>query len=426
MHILFLTDNFPPEVNAPASRTFEHAQEWVRQGHRVTVVTCAPNFPAGKVMEGYRNQPWQREEMGGVDVIRVWTFIAPNVGVVKRILDYQSFMVSATLACPFVQNVDVVVGTSPQFFTAWAAYAVSKYKRVPFVFELRDHATASIKAVGAIENSGITGALDRAEIFLYRNAARIVVVTHSFKRELEARGIDGAKIDVVTNGVDTTRFHPMAKDASLTQELGLEGKFVAGYIGTHGMAHALDVLLDAAEMLRGEPVAFLMLGDGARKAELIKDAERRGLNNVTFVDTVSKSEVPRYWSVLDATVVNLKKTELFKSVIPSKIFEAMGMAIPILLGVAGESADIVTRAGAGLTYEPENAGQLAACVRQLMADNGLAGAMAQAGPRAAAGYDRRVLAGDMLNSLEAAARSTPTRSLSPTASSERAPRVRPG
>ncbi|MFN3591385.1 MAG: glycosyltransferase [Thermaurantiacus sp.] len=158
MHILFLTDNFPPEVNAPASRTHEHAREWVKAGHRVTVITCAPNFPKGQVFEGYRNRLWQRENVDGIEVIRVWTYITANEGFLRRTLDYMSFMIAAILAAPFVRDVDVIVGTSPQFFTACAAYAVSRYKRVPFVFELRDLWPESIRAVGAMQ-SGMSQSL---------------------------------------------------------------------------------------------------------------------------------------------------------------------------------------------------------------------------------------------------------------------------
>jgi glycosyltransferase involved in cell wall biosynthesis len=279
MHILFLTDNFPPEVNAPASRTFEHCREWVRAGNQVTVITCAPNFPKGKVFDGYRNRLWQSEEMSGIRVIRVWSYITANEGFVKRILDYQSFMVSATLAALFVRGVDVVIGTSPQFFTVCAAYVVSRLKWIPFVFELRDLWPESIKAVGAMKESAAIRALERLELFLYRKAARIVSVTHSFKRTLISRGVDGEKIEVVTNGVDMSRFKPMPKDAELLQELGLAGKFVAGYVGTHGLAHHLETVLDAAEMLRARPDGALLplhfLGDGARKQALKDEAARR-------------------------------------------------------------------------------------------------------------------------------------------------------
>jgi glycosyltransferase involved in cell wall biosynthesis len=351
MHILFLTDNFPPEVNAPASRTFEHCREWVRAGHQVTVITCAPNFPKGRVFDGYSNKIWQTEELGGVRVIRVWSYITANEGFIKRILDYQSFMVAATVAALFVRRVDVVVGTSPQFFTVCAAFVVGRLKRLPWVFELRDIWPESIKVVGAMKDSAAIRLLERLELFLYRQASRIVTVTHSFKQTLMRRGIDGTKIDVVTNGVDLSQFAPLAKDAQLAASLGLAGKFVAGYIGTHGMAHALETLLDAALLLQKMPAAenirIVLLGHGARKADLMAKADAMGLHNVLFLDSVPKDQVPRYWSLLDVSVIHLRRSELFTTVIPSKLFEGMGMGIPVLHGVAGESADIVRKEAVG-------------------------------------------------------------------------------
>ena len=163
MHILFLTDNFPPETNAPASRTFEHCREWVKAGHQVTIITCAPNFPKGKVFDGYRNRLWQSEQMEGIRVIRVWSYITKNEGFLKRILDYISFMVSAIIAALFVRKPDIVIGTSPQFFTACAAYVVGAYKRIPFVFELRDLWPESIKAVGAMRSGRVLSMLEAIE-----------------------------------------------------------------------------------------------------------------------------------------------------------------------------------------------------------------------------------------------------------------------
>jgi glycosyltransferase involved in cell wall biosynthesis len=400
MHILFLTDNFPPEVNAPASRTFEHCREWVRAGTRVTVITCAPNFPRGKVFDGYHNRIWQVEEMAGIRVIRVWSYITANEGFVKRILDYQSFMVTATVAALFVREVDVVLGTSPQFFTVCAAFVVSRLKQIPFVFELRDLWPESIKAVGAMKESAAIRALERLELFLYRKAARIVSVTHSFKRALVARGVDGDKIAVVTNGVDMSRFKPMPKDAEWVRKLGLEGKFVAGYVGTHGLAHHLETLLDAAEMLRTQPDGaafhFILLGDGARKQNLQEEALRRGLDNMTFIDSVPKEQVARYWSLLDVSVIHLRKTDLFTTVIPSKLFECMGMGLPVLHGVAGESAEIVRGEGVGIVFEPENVAQLVEDLQFLHRDE-----QAYAGYRAkcleaATKYDRTAMAKQML------------------------------
>jgi glycosyltransferase involved in cell wall biosynthesis len=404
MHILFLTDNFPPEVNAPASRTFEHCREWVKAGRKVTVITCAPNFPKGKVFDGYRNRLWQSEEMAGIRVIRVWSYITANEGFVRRILDYQSFMVSATLASLFVRGVDVVIGTSPQFFTACAAYVVSRLKRIPFVFELRDLWPESIKAVGAMKESAAIRALERLELFLYRKAARIVTVTHSFKQTLIRRGVDGDKIAVVTNGVDISRFTPRPRDAALVKELELEDKFVAGYVGTHGMAHALETLLEAAETLRkrpdGDAYRILLLGHGARKAALIEQAQRMGLDNVIFLDSVPKEEVARYWSLLDVSIIHLRKTELFTTVIPSKLFECMGMGIPVLHGVAGESADIVRREGVGEVFEPENASQLVEELVRMRSDRSAFEQYKANCLNAAGKYDRSALALEMLRVIE--------------------------
>lgn len=403
MHILFLTDNFPPEVNAPASRTFEHCREWVRAGHRVTVITCAPNFPKGKVFDGYRNRLWQSEEIDGIQVIRVWSYITANEGFVKRILDYQSFMVMAILASPFVRGVNVVVGTSPQLFTVCAAYVVSRFKRIPFVFELRDLWPESIRAVGAMGDSRLLDALERVELFLYRKAARIVSVTHSFKRNLVSRGVDANKVVVVTNGVDVSRFRPQPRDEVLAAQLGLQGMFTAGYIGTHGLAHGLETLLEAARRLQDHPdggdVRFLMLGDGANKAKLVEKARSMGLVNVVFVDSVPKEQVVRYWSLLDVSIIHLKKTELFTTVIPSKLFECMGMGIPVLHGVAGESAEIVESEECGLVFEPENVDALCAGILMLKQQPALREKFRSNGLAAAARYDRRELARNMLEEI---------------------------
>lgn len=404
MHILFLTDNFPPEVNAPASRTFEHCREWVRAGHRVTVITCAPNFPKGKVFDGYRNRLWQTEEMEGIRVIRVWSYITANEGFVKRILDYQSFMAMAILASLFVRKVDVVVGTSPQLFTVCAAYVVSRLKWIPYVFELRDLWPESIRAVGAIGNSRLLDALERLELFLYRKAARIISVTHSFKRNLISRGVDANKIAVVTNGVDVSRFRPQPRDEVLAAQLGLQGKFIAGYIGTHGLAHGLETLLEAARRLQANPmggdVRFLMLGDGANKAKLVEKARAMGLDNVVFIDSVPKEQVVRYWSLLDVSLIHLKKTDLFTTVIPSKLFECMGMGIPVLHGVVGESAEIIEKEECGQVFEPENVDELCAGILILKQQPALREKFRSNGLAAAGRYDRSELALKMLKEIE--------------------------
>jgi glycosyltransferase involved in cell wall biosynthesis len=407
MHILFLSDNFPPEVNAPASRTHEHCRQWVAAGAQVTVITCAPNFPKGRVFDGYHNRLWQQQVVDGIRVIRVWSYITANEGFVKRVLDYTSFMLSAFIASLFVRRVDVIVGTSPQFFTAVAAWAAAAVKRKPFVFELRDLWPESIKAVGAMKESIAIRWLEKLELFLYRRAARIVSVTHSFRDTLMHRGIDGGKIDVVTNGVDIDRFSPRPKDPGLLARMGWEGCFIAGYIGTHGMAHGLETLISTMQALQESPqgsrIRMLMLGDGARKVELQAQAQRLGLLNVAFVDTVPKEEVARYWSLLDVSVIHLRRTDLFTTVIPSKLFECMGMGIPVLHGVAGESARIVQSEGVGIVFEPENAEQLAQELLRLQSDPALCAQLKSAGLLAAGKYDRTTLAMCMLEILSSVA-----------------------
>lgn len=404
MHILFLTDNFPPESNAPASRTFDHCREWVEQGHEVTVITCAPNFPKGVVFSGYKNALRSVEWMSGVRVVRVWSYIAPNEGFLRRTLDYLTFMISGTFFALGIKKVDIVVGTSPQFFTACAAFLVGAIKRVPWVFELRDLWPESIKAVGALDSSFALRALEFVESFLYQRASAIVSVTESFKRTLASRGVDPRKIFVVTNGVDMTRFYPREKHRALLIEHGLEDKFVVGYIGTHGMAHALETILDAAAALRatadGDRFRFLFVGEGASKSTLLARAKAERLDNVIFVDAVGKNEVANYWSILDVAVIHLKKTELFTTVIPSKLFECMGMGIPILHGVAGESAMIVERHELGRTFQPESQSELIAALEELERSPIEMQNIRRNGPKSAAMYDRRALASRMLGVLE--------------------------
>jgi glycosyltransferase involved in cell wall biosynthesis len=400
VHVLFLTDNFPPEVNAPASRTFEHCREWVKAGHTVTVVTCAPNFPKGKVFDGYRNKLWQTETVEGIRVIRVWSYITANEGFLRRVLDYQSYMLSAIVASVFVRKVDLIIGTSPQFFTACAAYVVSRYKFRPYIFELRDLWPESIKAVGAMKNERAIRFLEWIEMFLYRKAAKVVSVTRSFKDILVRRGIDGGKIEVITNGVDISQFKPRPKDPELTAKLGMTGKFVAGYIGTHGLAHGLETLLEAAERLRGQDFVFLFLGDGARKEALKQMAAEKKLDNVVFIDSVSKADVARYWSLLDVSVIHLKKTDLFTTVIPSKLFESMGMGLPVLHGVEGESADIVREEGAGIPFEPENADELCAALQRLKSNPDELDEFRARCLKGAQNYDRTNLALRMMKILE--------------------------
>lgn len=399
MRILFITDNFPPEVNAPATRTYEHARHWLRLGAEVTVLTCAPNFPHGKVFDGYANRPRRVEDMDGIRVVRLWSYIAPNAGFARRILDYVSFACSAFAAGLF-ERADVIVATSPQFFTTWAGWALSKVRRKPWIFELRDLWPESIRAVGAMDDSPALKLLERIELGLYRSCDTVVALTPAFKENLVARGIEPDKIEVVPNGANLALYAPREPDAALRRGLGLDGKFVISYIGTHGMAHGLDFVLRTAARVSDDCIRFLLVGDGAEKARLVEQARRLKLGNVVFHDPVPKQDVARFLSISDAALVNLKRSDTFKTVIPSKIFEAASMGVPILLGVAGQAREIIEAHDAGLYYQPENAEALLGVVETVSSDAKLRDRLIAGGAELAREYDRRKLARKMFGILK--------------------------
>lgn len=399
LRVLFISDNFPPEVNAPATRTWEHCKTWVQMGAKVTVITCAPNFPQGVVYSGYRNRLYGREFKDGIEIIRVWSYISRNEGVAKRIIDHLSFAFSAFLAGSFKRS-DVIIATSPQFFTTFSAYGLSVLKRRPWVFEVRDIWPESVSAVGAMKQSKLLRLAEKIELFMYRKCDLIVPVTAAFKRNLAARGVPSDKMHVVTNGVAMDQFRPMEKDADLLKQLNLGGKFVIGYIGTHGMAHGLEFIVDSLAHLDDPNIHFLFVGDGAKKAAVMERARQHRLTNATFIDPIPKHEVRRYLSLLDAALVPLKRSDTFKSVIPSKIFECAAMEKPILLGVDGEARSIVEKHGAGLFFVPEDRDSFVCATRRLSSDEALLGEL-KAGCRSLAlAYDRERLARDMLTQLQ--------------------------
>ncbi len=353
MRILFLTDNFPPEYNAPATRTFEHCREWVKQGAEVTVITCFPNFPKGEVFEGYKNRWKEVSYMDGIRVIRVWSYVTANSGTFRRSLDFLSFAVTCFLAGLFVKC-DLIVATSPQFFTALSGCALGLFKRKRWVMEVRDIWPESIVAVGAASAGWAISLLEKIELHLYKSAWRVVVVTDSFKANLVGRGVPPDKIFVIKNGVDLSVYAPTSRNLGLMRALGIPDKTIVGYTGTHGLAHSLDFIIRSIAALNDARFHFVFIGDGAEKGSLIRIVEELHLTNVTFVDPVVKSEIVSYLSFIDVALVPLRKSSTFESVIPSKVFESVAMNIPVLLGVNGETRSIIESYGAGIYFEPEN------------------------------------------------------------------------
>jgi glycosyltransferase involved in cell wall biosynthesis len=357
MHILFLSHYFPPEVNAPASRTFEHCRRWVSAGHQVTVITCAPNCPAGAVFDGYRNAWRSEEQVAGIRVIRVWTYLSANKGFARRTLNFLSYLLTAVWQAMWLKQVDVVVATSPQFFCGWAGVLCHWLRGWPFVLEIRDIWPESIVAVGAMRRSPAMRLLEWLERRMYSAADHLVTVGDGYRDQLLQRGVAAGRISVVPNGVDLAQFQPQPADDDLRKRWNGAGRLVCAYVGTVGMAHGLEVVLKAAALLKArgsQDVQFWIVGDGAERASLEQQARHQGLDNITFTGLVSKTQVTAVLASCDACLVHLRGTELFGTVIPSKVFEMLAMQTPIIMGVRGPAQQIVLEAGGGVAMIPDD------------------------------------------------------------------------
>ena len=367
MKILFITDNFPPERNAPAKRTFEHTKEWIKSGHDVTIITGAPNFPKGIVFNGYKNKIYQTEIINKIHVKRVWTFIAQNKGFMFRILDYISFMFSSFICGLFTKKHDVVIATSPQFFTAISGYLISLFKRADYVLEIRDLWPESIVTVGAIkESSFIIRILYKISLFLYKKAKIIVCVTNSFKDDLINKGIEPRKIIVIKNGFNIESIiSPTKTIDQIENEYKLNrNDFIISFIGTIGMAHGLNVIIEASKKVNNN-IKFLIVGDGAKRDELKKISIDENLKNILFISSVPWQEIINLNQIISANLVHLINEPLFKKVIPSKIFESMALKKPIIMGVLGEANEIIKDARCGITIVPEDSDSLCNAINQL-------------------------------------------------------------
>jgi colanic acid biosynthesis glycosyl transferase WcaI len=385
--VLYLSQYYPPEMGAPAARVSELARHWVRAGHQVSILTGFPNHPTGIVPPEWRSRLRRltyRDTAEGVNVYRTWLWPLPNRKAHERIRNYASFCASAALRGLTLPRPDVIIGSSPQLLVALSAWWLAFAKQVPFVFEVRDLWPESLVAVGAgRENSVLHTVLAKIAGFLYERADRIVVVSPAFKDHLVQRWrVPPEKIAVVENGVETDLFAPNSTGAqAVRQQLGVEAKFLVSYIGTMGNAHGLGTLLDAAATLgRQSPAtSLLLIGEGAEKEHIKSQAHSRGLTNIQFLDQQPREKIPAYISASDACLVLLKKTDVFKTVIPTKMLEFMSCERPLILGVDGQARQIVEEAGAGIVIEPENAQALVCAIDKLASDRQLAQTLGKSG-----------------------------------------------
>lgn len=356
-HILFVTSYYPPERGAAPTQCRETAVRLAQRGHQVTVLTTLPNYPTGIVPAEYKDKARWTEIIDGVTVIRVWSFISANKGFFKRILAMLSFgCLAGITGAGRVGRPDVIVVISPPLFNAIGGRLLAWRKRCPFIFNVHDLWPESAVQMGMLHSPALIRLSEWLEWSTYRRAQEVWAVTGGIRETLIRKGLPAEKTLLIPNGVDAMRFHPIPRDEARAQ-LGWDDRFTVMYAGTLGLAHGLKTMLDAAEQLRDrKDIRFLLVGDGIVRAELMADAAARGLDNVTFLPSVSHERMPLALAGADVCVVSLRRLPLFKGARPSKMFECMASARPILLAVDGEAREIAERdARAALYVEPENA-----------------------------------------------------------------------
>tara|TARA_A100001011_G_C14243199_1_gene814237 strand:+ start:85 stop:1299 length:1215 start_codon:yes stop_codon:yes gene_type:complete len=402
MRILLISENFYPETNAPGRRLYEHAKEWVNIGYEVTVLTSVPNVPKGKVFDGYKNKIYQTEEVDGIKIVRVWTFIAKNEKFILKTLDFLSFMITSFIFGMFIKKHDKIIVSSPQFLPVISGFLIAKFKKISFILEIRDLWPESIVELGALKkDSIIIKSLFSIAKYIYKNSALIVVVTKTFKEYLVENGINKNKIIVIENGFNFERTLTPNKDKNVVKkEYNIQNNnFTVSYIGTIGRSHGIEIILDASILIKD--VNFLIIGEGSEKQALKKEALKIGLKNVLFIDNISWQEIININQIISANFVHLRDLELFKTVIPSKIFESMALKKPILAGLIGESLEIIKSSNSGLKVIPENANSLVNEIVKLKNNPNLCDELSKNGfILVNERYNRKILAKKMINKIK--------------------------
>lgn len=369
MKITILTQYFPPEVGAPQNRLFELALRLKKSGADVTVLTAMPNYPHMKVQEGYRGKWKMVEEIEGIKIIRSWIFVPQSKSIVPRLLNYFSFVFSSFwVGTARLHRSDWLICESPPLFLGISAFFLSRFKRAKLIFNVSDLWPESAEKLGLVTNRFLLRLSTWLEEFMYRKSALVTGQTQGIVADIKKR-FPNKTVYWLPNGVDTKFYNPAEDHGAWRSKNGFaKDDLLLLYAGIIGHAQGLDIFLQAGELLKDNPRAkFILLGEGPEKKRLVEEKEKLGLANVFFFPAVSKKEMPEIVAASDAAVVPLKKLDLFKGAIPSKIFENLAMKKPVLLGVDGEAKTLFIEEGkAGLFFEPENAVALADCVRQLL------------------------------------------------------------
>jgi glycosyltransferase involved in cell wall biosynthesis len=395
MKIVVISHYFPPEIGAPSARLYEMAKHWVELGNEVHVVTCFPNHPTGIIPEEYRDLKYMYEEMHGIHVHRNYVYATPNKGFIKKTLGHISFMFSSVLiSMRKIKNPDVIITSSPTFFSIFSGYWFSLRKKASFVLEIRDLWPAAMIELGVMKEGFITKTLEKMELYFYRKSKRLIMVTKSFKENVVNRGIDSNKVHVITNGVNQELFYPKQKSKGIIEKYNLNDKFVITYVGAHGISQNLNTILKVAKSLeKDKEFQFLFIGEGAEKDKLKQIANEQQINNVTFVDSQPKEMVPEFYNTSDISLIPLKNIELFKTFIPSKMFEIMACGVPIVASVEGESADILNESQAAEVVKPDDPEQIMQAILKIKNDKVFLEKLQKNGPAfVEQNYSRRKLA----------------------------------
>ena len=368
LRVTFLTHYFPPEVGPAQTRLHELAKRLNAAGQQVTVVTGFPNYPAGEIFPGYHGKRFMEDSYDGIRVLRTWVFATRSRGFIGRLLNYFSFPIGSLLAVRKLGPTDIIYVQSPPLFTGLAALWYSRLKRAPFIFNVSDIWPQSAVELGMLRNRFAIRLAEMLERHIYRRATRITVATPGILERLVARGVPRDKIFLLTNGVDTAAYNVTTPDRELAQRLGLDGHKVFMYAGLHGLAQGLDVILEAAKLTRNPEVLYVLVGDGADKAALVAKAEAEKIDNVRFLPIQPTSTLPALLNLVYATVIPLRRLDLFKAALPSKLFDSMAAGRPIVAPLWGEAAALVEAAACGLVVEPEDARAVQEAVEKLAAD----------------------------------------------------------
>ena len=394
MRIVIVTHYFPPEIGAPQARLSDLARMWAEAGHDVHVLTGMPNHPTGVVPDEYRGRFRCSERVDGYRVTRCWLYATPNEGIVKKTLGHLSFMVSSVvLGFRGIGRPDVIVVSSPTFFSIGSAWLLARLKRSRLVVEIRDLWPAIFVELGVLTNRQAIAVLERLELAAYRASDAIVVVSEGFREHIAARGISSAKIHTIRNGVDIDRFLVADQpDQQWRAKLGAGDDLLVLYIGAHGISQGLSTVVEAAALLTDRPIHLALVGEGADKPRVLGRIQDLAVQNVTSHPGVPRDEVQAVLSAADICLVPLRDVPLFTTFIPSKIFELLAAGKVIVASVAGESAEILREAGA-VVVAPEDPAALAGALRNLANDSARRREMSIRGRAyVEKNFDRRVLA----------------------------------